>query len=130
MKRLAGIFSKLYTIGFLLFWFGFLSVAAFLCIRDENYNTLLFTLPFWIAGIFIVKRRLLRNHTGKKDERQFPIGIIISILLVLITLVAGILFLIQGVMKSDMKLLFAGGFFAPAGLAGLRACLQGYGDEL
>lgn len=111
MKRLAGIFSKLYTIGFLLFWFGFLSVAAFLCIRDENYNTLLFTLPFWIAGIFIVKRRLLRNHTGKKDERQFPIGIIISILLVLITLVAGILFLIQGVMKSDMKLLFAGGFF-------------------
>ena len=111
MKRLADIFSKLYTIGFLLFWFGFLSVAAFLCIRDENYNTLLFTLPFWIAGIFIVKRRLLRNHTGKKDERQFPIGIIISILLVLITLASGILFLIQGIIASDMKLLFAGGFF-------------------
>ena len=128
MKRLADIFSKLYTIGFLLFWFGFLSVAAFLCIRDENYNTLLFTLPFWIAGIFIVKRRLLRNHTGKKDERQFPIGIIISILLVLITLVAGILFLIQGVMKSDMKLLFAGGFFAFGAFTFVMAALtvRGY----
>ena len=79
MKRLAGIFSKLYTIGFLLFWFGFLSVAAFLCIRDENYNTLLFTLPFWIAGIFIVKRRLLKNHTGKKDERQTRLGLIVGV---------------------------------------------------
>ena len=127
-QKLAAMFSKLYIIGFLLFWFGFLSVAAFLCIRDENYNTLLFTLPFWIAGIFIVKRRLLRNHTGKKDERQFPIGIIISILLVLITLVAGILFLIQGVMKSDMKLLFAGGFFAFGAFTFVMAALtvRGY----
>ena len=127
-QKLAAMFSKLYIIGFLLFWFGFLSVAAFLCIRDENYNTLLFTLPFWIAGIIIVKRRLLRNHTGKKDERQFPIGIIISILLVLITLVAGILFLIQGVMKSDMKLLFAGGFFAFGAFTFVMAALtvRGY----
>ena len=56
-KDLAITFSKLFTIGFLLFWFGFLSVAVFVCIRDKNYNTLVFTLPFWIAGILIVKRR-------------------------------------------------------------------------
>ena len=56
-KNLAVTFSKLFTIGFLLFWFGFLSVAVFVCIRDKNYNTLVFTLPFWIAGIWVVKRR-------------------------------------------------------------------------
>ena len=56
-KDLAITFSKLFTIGFLLFWFGFLSVAVFVCIRDKNYNTLVFTLPFWIAGILVVKRR-------------------------------------------------------------------------
>ena len=111
-RKLTVIFSKLYTIGFLLFLFGFLSVAVFLSIRDENYNTLLLTLPFWIVGIYIVKRSLLNNQTSKNGKMPIHMGIIISIILVLVTLIAGIMLLVQGVMTSDIKLLFAGGFFA------------------
>ena len=110
-RKLTVIFSKLYTIGFLLFLFGFLSVAVFLSIRDENYNTLLLTLPFWIVGIYIVKRSLLNNQTSKNGKMPIHMGIIISIILVLVTLIAGIMLLVQGVMTSDIKLLFAGGFF-------------------
>ncbi len=110
-QKLAVIFSKLFTVGFLLFWFGFLSVAVFLCIREENYNTLLFTIPFWIAGIFIVKRRLLSNQTNKNGKMPIHMGIIISIILVLVTLIAGIMLLVR-IITSDMKILFAGGFFA------------------
>lgn len=46
-KKLAVLMGRLFTIAFLLFWFGFFIVAAYICIRDENYTMLLFTLPFW-----------------------------------------------------------------------------------
>ena len=110
-KNLAAIFNKLFTIGFLLFWFGFLSVSAYICIRDKNYNMLAFTLPFWLAGIFVVKRRFFRNQSEKNGRIQIPIGIIVGCILVLVTLIAGIMILIQGVMNVDWKLIFTGGFF-------------------
>ena len=110
-KDLAITFSKLFTIGFLLFWFGFLSVAVFVCIRDKNYNTLVFTLPFWIAGIWVVKRRFWGSQISKNSRIPIHMGIILSIVSMLVLLVAGILFMIQGVMTSDMKLIFAGAFF-------------------
>jgi len=111
-QKLAAMFSKIYIIGFLLFWFGFLSVAVFLCIRDKSYNTIWFTLPFWIAGIYIIKRKLLNKQTNKQDRMSIHPGFILSMISIVVLLASGILFLIQGVMKSDMKLLFAGGFFA------------------
>ena len=111
-KDLAITFSKLFTIGFLLFWFGFLSVAVFVCIRDKNYNTLVFTLPFWIVGIFVVKRRFFRKQSERDGRMQIPTGIIVGSILVFVTLIAGIWILAQGVMNADGKLLFAGGFFA------------------
>lgn len=111
-KDLAVTFSRLFTIGFLLFWFGFLSVALFICIRDKNYNTLVFTLPLWIAGIFIVKRRFLRSQSEKNGRMTIPIGIIVGSILVLITLIAGVMLLAQGIVTTDLKLLLVGGFFA------------------
>lgn len=110
-KDLAITFSKLFTIGFLLFWFGFLSVAVFVCIRDKNYNTLVFTLSFWIAGILVVKRIFLGSQINKNGRIPIHMGIILSIVSMLVLFVAGILFMIQGVMTSDMKLIFAGAFF-------------------
>ena len=128
MKRLADIFSKLYTIGFLLFWFGFLSVAAFLCVRDKNYSTLLFTLPFWIAGIYVIKRKLLNKQTNKQDRMSIHPGIILSMISIVVLLASGILFLIQGIIASDMKLLFAGGFFTFGAFTFVMAALtvRGY----
>lgn len=127
-QKLAVVFSKLYTIEFLLFLFGFLSVAVFLCIRDKNYNTLLLTLPFWIVGIYIVKRSLWNNQTSKNGKIPIHMGIISSIISVLVLLVAGIMLLIQGVLTSDMKLLFAGGFFTFGAFTFVMAALtvKGY----
>lgn len=110
-KNVAGRFSKLFIISFLLFWFGFLSVSAYICIRDKNCNMLFFTLPFWIAGIFVLKRRFFRSQSEENGRMQIPMGIIVGSILVFITLVAGILILIQGIKNADWKLLFAGGFF-------------------
>ena len=38
--------GNLFTILFFLFWFGFLTVAAYICIRDKQYGMLLY------SGIF------------------------------------------------------------------------------
>ena len=98
-------------VSFLLFWFGFFSVSAYICIRDGNYNMLFFTLPFWIAGIFVLKRRFFRNQSEDNGRTQIPMGIIVGSILVFVTLVAGILILMQGIKNADWKLLFTGGFF-------------------
>lgn len=104
--------NKYFTIGFLLFWFGFLIAAAYTCIRDKNYGMLLYTLPFGLAGITIAKKRLSNKKSKKNSSLRLPTGIIISIALVLITIALGILLLVQGIATSDMGMIFAGGFFA------------------
>lgn len=126
-KDLAITFSKLFTIGFLLFWFGFLSVAVFVCIRDKNYNTLVFTLPFWIVGIFVAKRRFFAKQSKKDGRMQIPTGIIVGSILVFVTLIAGIWILAQGVMNADGKLLFAGGFFTFGAFTFVLAALTAKG---
>ena len=70
------------------------------------------TLPFWIVGIFVAKRRFFAKQSKKDGRMQIPTGIIVGSILVFVTLIAGIWILAQGVMNADGKLLFAGGFFA------------------
>jgi len=55
-ERAAWICGKVFKIGFFLFWFGFLIVGDYILIRDRNYGMLLFTLPFWLAGFFFMKK--------------------------------------------------------------------------
>ncbi len=123
--------NKYFTIGFLLFWFGFLIAAAGICVRDKNYSMLLFTLPFWLAGITIAKKRLFNKKSKKIVSLPFPIGVIISVALVMITLVAGILLLIKGIMTLDMGMIFAGGFFAFGAFTFVLGALtlKGYFDK-
>lgn len=47
------IFSKLYLVGFLLFWFGFLIVFDYIAIRDGQTSMFIFSLLFWAVGIFV-----------------------------------------------------------------------------
>lgn len=60
-KKLALFFDKLFKVSFFLFWFGFLFVACYIMIRDNNYRMILYTVPFWLAGIFFIKRKLLSS---------------------------------------------------------------------
>ncbi len=129
--RKGSFLRKLFTVAFLLYWFGFLIVAVFVCIRDKDYGMLLFTLPFWLAGIYVIKKRLLNSRTGKRNDLQIPIAIIVSGMLVLFTLVAGIMLLVQGVWTSDGGLIFFGGFFFFGGFTFVLGALavKGYFDR-
>lgn len=108
------VFHKLFILGFLLFWFGFLAVAVFLSIRDKSYGMLLFTLPFWVVGFFITKNKLLgiKGKQGKKDTvSPFRFAFVVSTILVSIAILAGIFLFILGIQRKETGLLFAGGFF-------------------
>lgn len=111
-QKLGMLFNKAYAVGFLLFWFGFLVFAAYNCIRDEDYQMLLFTLPFWFVGIYFAKNRLFDMQSKNTVQIRFPLGIILSAVSVLVCIVVGIMLLIRGIMTHDFGLLFAGGFFA------------------
>ena len=109
-------FHKLFILGFLLFWFGFLAVAAFTCIRDKLYGMLLFTLPFWVIGFFVVKNKLLGKKSGK-NASPFRFAFIVSAALVVIAIAAGIFLLVLGIQRKEPALLFGGVFFALVSLA-------------
>lgn len=47
------IFSKLYMVGFLLFWFGFLIVFDYFAIKQGQMSMLAFSLIFWVVGIYV-----------------------------------------------------------------------------
>ena len=62
--KIAFFFDILFKITFFLAWFIFLVVVCYIAIRDGNYKVIFFTLPFWIGGLFFLKRKLL----NKKDK--------------------------------------------------------------
>ena len=51
-KSVAVLCHRIFLGSFFLFWFGFLLLAGYVTLRDRNYQMFLFTLPFWLAGIF------------------------------------------------------------------------------
>lgn len=130
-SRLAVKLSKLFTVGFLLFWFGFLIAMLFLCVRDANYGTLWFALPFWLAGTYIIQKRFLNNTVNKSTGLQLPIGIVVSMVSVLILLAAGVMLLVQGIWTSDIRLVFVGGFFVFGAFTFVLGALtvKGYFDK-
>lgn len=109
-EKYASIFRIGFIAGFLLFWFGFLAFASYICIRDSNYSMLLYSMPFWLVGIFFVKNKLFRKKTTSKLHFNFII--IISIVLVLIVIISGVILFILGLMRHDIALFFAGVFFS------------------
>lgn len=105
-KKYANIFNKLFIIIFLTFWFGFLVYWCFLVIKNKNYLTLLFTIPLWIVGIYIIRRSLFgikAKAVEKTKHKKINFPIVISSFLVLTVLVSGIIFLGIGI-KDTYKL--------------------------
>ena len=115
-EKWVAVFHKLFVLGFLLFWVGFLVVAAFISIRDKNYGMLLFTLPFWVDGFFLVKNKLLGKKSGKAGS-PFRFAFAISAALVVIAIAAGIFLLVLGIQRKEPALLFGGVFFVLVSLA-------------
>lgn len=74
----ANIFSKVFIISLLSFWFGFLAYWSYLCIRAKNYLTILFIIPFFIIGIYLIRKFLL-NKTTKKHIRLRILNLILKL---------------------------------------------------
>lgn len=55
-EGLAALFRKLFIAGFLLFWFGALILAGYIIIRDRQFTTAIFLLPFLLAGIGYLRK--------------------------------------------------------------------------
>lgn len=54
-------FHKLYTIGFLIFWFGFLIVADYISINNKQYDMIIFSILFWIVGIYFAYKNFIKK---------------------------------------------------------------------
>lgn len=110
-RKLAMIFHKFFIIGFFLFWFGVLIVGAYVCLREKNYGLLLFTIPFWLIGIYIIKRKLLNMKPKTKAVSNLNFMVIVGAGLVGIVLLSGLIILALGIIRADTFMIFFGGFF-------------------
>lgn len=109
-RKCAILFHKLFTLGFLLFWFGLLIVGAYVCLRDKNYGLLLFTIPFWLIGIFIIKRYLLNMKPKTKPVSNLNFMVIVGASLVGIVLLSGLIILVLGIIRAETFMIFFGDF--------------------
>lgn len=135
--RGADIFGKLYVIGFLIFWFGFLAYGSYYLVKSHAYAFLMFTVPFWIGGISIIHKKMLGRGSrpaSKPGKPKFDFRIIVSALLVLSVFAIGIVCLILGVRniyRADTKtgnyLVFMGLFFSLGALVFVIGALQFWG---
>lgn len=60
-KKLSKILYKMFAVGFLLFWFGFLILACVSIVKQEGFLPTLFTLPLWLAGFFIIYKIFIKD---------------------------------------------------------------------
>ena len=110
--KYSNIFSNIYFISFFTFFFGILVIWCYLVIRDGNYAMLIFSIPFWIIGIFFVSKKIFKKNISlfNKFRRNGYVKInfrkIISGLLIGSCLVIGVVMLyfgISGVYKLNNK---------------------------
>ena len=113
-EKLAVVFHKCFVAGFLLFWIGFLAVAGYITIRDRNYSMLIFLVPFWLIGCYLIKNKLL-GKKSKKNVEPFRFTHVISAILVSLALLSGVVLLILGIHRSQLGLAFMGMFFLCGG---------------
>ena len=122
-KKMEFLFGKLFVLGFLLFFIGFLVVACFVSIRDKNYSLLVFLIPFWLVGIYLIKKRLFGKKRKNNAESVFTFAIIISTLFVVIALLVGIFLLVLGIKDADLGLILGGVIFTFGSFAFVLAAL-------
>ena len=56
-------FEKIFIIGFLSFVFLFLILWTGLSILNKEYSLIIVSIPFWLIGIFLIRKKLLGKET-------------------------------------------------------------------
>lgn len=90
------LFNKVFTLSFLLFWFETLIFWCYTSIINKQYNSLIFSIPFWLVSIFIIKKILFKAD-NKSYKSKINLNIIIPCFLVSIAFVSGLLMLFFGI---------------------------------
>lgn len=60
-QKYVEILHKVYICSFLTFWFGFLGIWCYLSVKNGTYFFIAFSIPFWLAGIYIVYKYLFKK---------------------------------------------------------------------
>lgn len=111
-QKLAKVFSYVFKGAFFLFWFSFLVGASYIALRDNNLQMLVFSLPFWLIGLYFLKSQLLKTKTKEEEKATtFNFPVIISAVLVAIAFLSGIALLILGFVRMNKAIIFGGAFF-------------------
>ncbi len=103
--KLVPLLNKIYIISFLLYWFGFLGYWCYISFMDGQYLLPLFSIPFWLIGIYIIYQSFFKTanklvkETNKKIKRvtKYNIKIITSGFLVGFCFLSGIIMLFWGI---------------------------------
>lgn len=101
-KQLAKLFSKINVIAFLIYLFGFMIIWCFVSIKNRDYLQILFSIPFWLMGIYIIKKRFFNqkvkiNNDKNNSKFNFDFRILISAFLVIIVFLSGIAMMFFGI---------------------------------
>ncbi len=102
-NKYANIFSKLYVITFLVFWFGFLIWVDYSTIKNNQYGSTIFTIPFWLIGIYFVRKKLFKTNKEsviKPIMSKFNFSVVVGCFLIGITLIIGIVCLFIGITET------------------------------
>lgn len=63
-ETMAANVKKVYTVAFLIYWFGFLICWDYISCVNGKYMQILFSIPLWLGGIYFAYKRLF-----KKDKK-------------------------------------------------------------
>ncbi len=98
--KMANFFHKLFIIIFLLFAIIFIITWSYIVIKNKQYLYLLFTIPFWIFIIYIIRKYFLNSKNNVKEitkKKRFDFKIIASTFLVASVLLVGVVLLFLGI---------------------------------
>ena len=92
------LFEKIFIIGILSFVFLFLILWTGLSILSKDYSLIIVSIPFWIIGIFLVRKSLLGKET--KLFKKFNFKQVVLYLFLSLFILIGIVMLYFGISNS------------------------------
>ena len=98
--KIANFFHKLFIITFIILVISFLIVWSYIEIINKRYFDLIFTIPFWIFIVYIIRKYFfgIKNSLKQSNKKsRFNFKMIVSSFLVVSVLLVGIVCLFLGI---------------------------------
>lgn len=99
----AVVLEKVFVVIFIICWFIFLIYWCYINILSNEYLLVMFSIPFWLVGIYFTKKGIFTNKKKKQSSnKKFARNpkIYISAILVISTFIVGVIMLYVGIRDS------------------------------